>query len=1375
MLSIENPPPDPPCPSQEQLNFTSDERASHNLTLQEVDLSKSAVDIPNFCIRDYVFAARNKDIDTNWPFSQRNLQLCLKHGLKDLLPPFQSLDSVRNGSFNTCPAVLDKRNISTSDGEPSHHCDDAQWKEKIARGGHTDLNSSRSGGDTDFPSTTTSNSISEIDSVPTKRISSSPVQTSTSKASVQVEAVGGSLASPPEISNTKKQPLTKKCRLIVKLSTVPDHSSAEDIASNCTTLSEVMTSKTCPVCKTFSSSSNTTLNAHIDQCLSVESTFNWISHSSTTTKSRIKPRKMRSMVDICATAPSCTLEELDRRNGSTWATDLSLPSEATAVCDQGKNQRVSRVCPEDTGDEGAVYIDANGTKVRILSKFSNAQPVFKVDEDSGPGKSFKAGERSNFFSTNKKKHRKYLKLTPHGKQLSSPKATTSEGGQDGCYGVENSCDKEERQVQHFRPQGQIKLSDLGTLRPWVCSKRTGLSKKLTKDGQRRSECQEHATQELQVECGQSCFSDTYVDGNRVQESSNLSESQIFSPGSHRRMGSSIYEAQVSDNRKRPPGRKRVRSLLFDKEKNDDLEMSYEPSNQNSSPLSIDHTSVHDSFMVKSPRYTTNCASLLRNKTAEIQPGSVKNSDVTPHVSTNPSRGFNAFSSKARRLPTLRKNVLSVSRFSVPESKFSATRKRSMLKKSQLHKEVAASPSAMDDLMHNCSENQSETEKFFHKVSPGRSSVQEITQERRATRSSRWEEAMALKNSQVAARVRCHNGMKNIDSPVRVFNGFSGKYDGVEYARKEFQSQGKEIAFKQSSYIDGGGTVMSLSRSIDAEFRMDNSSDSESDDSLQSEEYKVLGDDSQENSDDSPEVPTEPSWGDGQEMFSADEVGNGTVRQHTHIGEDMDYIVRQGNSFPDIDPIPIPGPPGSFLPSPGDTSSEDLQGNSSLTTSRDHSSQDQRDFIDGASSDSPISATSTIFNFNAARSYLKCSEELSVEPVMENAATVPQAANMGADRIILKGESFKVDAISPEMEPQSLNDNQPCCCSRKERISQVVALNYQESQLLKRRTVAAGTLPAMVKHMSCNRNTRPDDLNEGPEMLSLSNCPILESEKMAHFMKPPSGPFDMKASSDVAVKYTNRGDSDSPSASNPILRLMGKNLMVINKDENSSMHFKEGQPGVPNNCSKVHFLNLSVVSPGNSMDPQGFVKFGQDSHNTAAGQCYDVGSQISSMTPETPTQAQAGMLAGKRMYSGLPASLDLEYKAEYNMLTRHSRPSSIEKVQLRNGESAASSMEDTIVIDDSREGLRSQVSSSAACDYYRSRHDNPHPHYQIQDPSRMMYNGNFHPPYPRQANTMPFKWSCTSDGSGTLQRGPFMASSSSTSHLRSALYYPPSLS
>jgi hypothetical protein len=172
------------------------------------------------------------------------------------------------------------------------------------------------------------------------------------------------------------------------------------------------------------------LNAHIDQCLSVESAPKWMADSKLS-RHRIKPRKTKLMVDIYVTAARCTLEELDRRNGRSWATISSLPtrdSDNSEMPDEGKKQRMSPVHTPDTGDVGAVYIDANGTKLRILSKFNEAPSVtHEVAEDIGTRKPWKGGKGSKFLPTKKKKrrahkHHKYLKIAPQSKNLFSHKA-----------------------------------------------------------------------------------------------------------------------------------------------------------------------------------------------------------------------------------------------------------------------------------------------------------------------------------------------------------------------------------------------------------------------------------------------------------------------------------------------------------------------------------------------------------------------------------------------------------------------------------------------------------------------------------------------------------------------------------------------------------------------------------------------------------------------------------------------------------------------------------------------------------------------------------------------------------------------------------------
>lgn len=138
-------------------------------------------------------------------------------------------------------------------------------------------------------------------------------------------------------------------------------------------------------------------------------------------------------------------------------------------------------------------------------------------------------------------------------------------------------------------------------------------------------------------------------------------------------------------------------------------------------------------------------------------------------------------------------------------------------------------------------------------------------------------------------------------------------------------------------------------------------------------------------------------------------------------------------------------------------------------------------------------------------------------------------------------------------------------------------------------------------------------------------------------------------------------------------------------------------------------------------------------------------------------------------------------------------------QYRNSSSMGSSIKEIIIIDDTPESeadsttddakhtkcLReSQVPSAdnliPAPPNYNLRHLNPLSRYQSQDPSPLgesptAHSNCFIVPPSRRTNTSPVKWGCTSESSGIIQRNPFMASSSSTGHLRSDLYYSPSLS
>lgn len=433
MISIDD--HQPPDPSSYD-NRNHQQQVPHDLeidrgenspaSVSDIDLLKPTDDslddtnnrLPNFSIRDYVFSSRCKDITCNWPFSSESLQLCLDSGVKNFLPPFQSLDSVRSNSF----VISNEETVSGFDGK------------------------------------------SKVDQLVSQR------------------RVEENLAQkkPKKSHTSSSQPTTKKCKFTMKSNSGIEP--LESFTPNNFILSETMASKVCPVCKTFSSSSNTTLNAHIDGCLFEESSMNWTANSKIIVKHRIKPRKTRLMVDIYKTAPRCTVEELDRRNGTSWANNSSFPDQEFEVQEEEeekeKPQEPKTFIPEVVDHEGTVYIDTNGTKVRILS-------MPKVGTLDGHEALPKVGKVSKIVMEKKKKKAyvqkrclKFMKLSPNSKKLSSLKthhgASEARSGQEEKDGIERSCKKVDRGE---KPVKHKQMDDLAITRPpWACSKRTVLAK-----------------------------------------------------------------------------------------------------------------------------------------------------------------------------------------------------------------------------------------------------------------------------------------------------------------------------------------------------------------------------------------------------------------------------------------------------------------------------------------------------------------------------------------------------------------------------------------------------------------------------------------------------------------------------------------------------------------------------------------------------------------------------------------------------------------------------------------------------------------------------------------------------------------------------------
>ncbi|KAM0932331.1 hypothetical protein DsansV1_C46g0241671 [Dioscorea sansibarensis] len=417
-------------------------------------LKSDEIEPPNFSIRDYVFNLRNEDIKKNWPFPQKFLQVCLKHDVKDLLPPFESHCSVRAKCCNNDNIVVsseDANNINQTLCLSSINqlvVENLSEKETMAVEKVDILDGKLIDGEAEILTTIISHDqvVCKSDRTSENRLE----DTSEREVAVSSPVV--------EVPNISRQRAEKKRKLIVKLSPMPQSSRAEDMGTASASVSDLMASKVCPVCKTFASSSNTTLNAHIDQCLSEESNAKLVVTNSL--KVQVKPRKKKLMMEIYNTAPLCTLLDLDKRNGTNWASDLSLVAPSSNVSCEIKRPKLSPGFIDKGNNEGAVYVDSNGIKIRILSKFDDAPSTMS-------GKGFKKKHL-------KAKYLQYLKVNTPKKKLSK-RQSSSEGD---CHLNTNQKIRKEESLSDLNTQDHVPSLGPATLGQWVCSKRSDMSRKL---------------------------------------------------------------------------------------------------------------------------------------------------------------------------------------------------------------------------------------------------------------------------------------------------------------------------------------------------------------------------------------------------------------------------------------------------------------------------------------------------------------------------------------------------------------------------------------------------------------------------------------------------------------------------------------------------------------------------------------------------------------------------------------------------------------------------------------------------------------------------------------------------------------------------------
>ncbi|KAK4420605.1 hypothetical protein Salat_2011000 [Sesamum alatum] len=1443
MLTTESPPPDPSETTQLKSNVSGDEKASDNNLhqLEVVDLFKSGLDdnnpLPKFSIRDYVFNTRSKDIKTHWPFSPKNLQLCLKNGVKDVLPPFQTLDSVRNRSSVKCAA----ENISNSDVKLfgfSYHplsVPSNNVGKKLA----LDIENIKSSGseeDKEYPSATTSQSCSDIISVP---VIKSPY------LELEAENLPGSSAGEPDFavpvsnqveSNTQKP--VKKCKVIVKLSNIAEPKLTEESSANASVVSETMASKVCPVCKTFSSSSNTTLNAHIDQCLSGESTVKRVSNSKVI-KHRIKPRKTRLMVDVYATALHCTLEDLDRRNGTNWALNMGFAVQDLEECTEEKNISDSSVSGhEDNCNEGAVYFDSNGTKLRILSKFSGLPTNSSAKDDCEPTKLVKRDKGSKILSSKKKKYlvqrHKPLEYPPYGQGSCSPRP-------DHCPKDNNGHEKkfppeEDEREDLEQPMGachQTRSDDFGMIKQWVGSKRTGLKKNVNLDGGSRHS--DKIIKNLRVKSS-NLPSPGVKFSKRTSDLSfaNLSDGNpLLSTEIRKRKENSSFNSH--DAYKEPPClRKRVEFPSLESRNCHGMKNHFMLSEWNMKQLKTDEPSAHKGCIDPPIGMESHSSSRSYKKMRSVSPtmnadSSFISSRMSQHR-TFSSRGkeFTApkktllddvISSRGKKLSSLRKKLLSVRHASISESKKNLGRKHLNFKKRRLHYESGSDEEAVVSrsaahMRYNLAEipdkNAVQMEKASGKSLTG---ILKFQKKRGGLVNIGKEGETTPEISDSPPQSDTHGVEKNIDSSVggNVPGGASNDLDVV----KDVEIQ-DEFVCEPTSKVSGGETFIAVGQSLGSEYsELTGPSDVELVSGHYIKSYEGRS-------------PVDLGLGGEGEMFYANKVGKDlNTANNTLVTAEINPNEGQGNYFVDVDPIPIPGPPGSFLPSPGRMGSEEIQGNSSLTTCRILSSEDEYELVDRDSSDSPISATSFASNSIAARSDSVSFANLSLQshgvqhesqrdisedrmdPVLESSFPFELAAAAADGN--LKLDESRGNSMLPEMSPRRFKNRQPCCCSRKEGVLRAASLNYQESQLLRRRAITSlPPPPSQEKQMGRDPNGEVYSSNLRSETFAKHDQ--TPPEKIV--TDSPKGCAILPVSQGTEAKFPTCGNSElpSPSTPNPVLRLMGKNLMVVNDDENPSPQMRTTQSCTVNDYPSQQSAVDNVVSSSaiqnehhcfnHSLSRAPSTFDNKRTHTTA--QHFDFSSSDGSRlhanfrTPESCPHPSRVVLSSKCFGGNFTSSFEChEYSCGRSFTPEHlgskmrlDSPIRYEVKKLRTpvpqpraADASGGKQKEIIVIDDSPENEVNMEARRPTVGILASRasgNDSGHVNYfysyqtrcsPLYSGSQMVQNTHFQVQPLKAMEKKSINWNCSPEGSNLRHPNLLPAPLPPTGHQRS-LYFAP---
>ncbi|XP_062225897.1 uncharacterized protein LOC133924402 [Phragmites australis] len=1051
---------------------------------------------PKFSIRDYVFASRSKGVKRSWPFHPRSLQLCLKRGVKDPLPPFEPPNLIRSQPFNiltgveqsaasseaiACVGLVKTRDAGSSNVDTSdinfQSCQPVD--ESLGLSPYTSPEDGKSG-------------IDQVGSTNESDHTEGAIPVDLQDNSCTKESRRTEVAVPSWRSrnlDSSCEPSEKKCKFVVKLGTPTDIRRAEDIASNSSSVSDPMASKTCPVCKVFASTSNTTLNAHIDQCLSAESNTELV--ETVVVKPKVKPRKKRLMVDIYKTALPYTLEDLDRRNGTNWAIELAMPTVNKEVCTGNRTPEVVPFDPRDDEREGDVYVDSNGIKIRILSKCSDA-PLMLRDE-LGSRKVAKHETGKGILISKKIFKSKFLKnekLKMHGKKynkinhFNSQVQAYSHGG--------TSEDTSEGEMHMRNPTESTSNRGSGTMRQWVCSKRSDISKNVSRKlGDKTFDKVTSGAQKLATS-SMLGFDDSQIPG---------SPTGVFSSQSPEEMDTTSEANGVEQSN----GSSRLLSSI---------------------PRSLSKTPVQSSIMPKVPR---SAAALAKRKIKEIgrrEANKLDNYDIMR----------NSTSAKRSETRSLSYSIAGPSDGPNTSKKF--RKHRSLLRTGRR----AFSPSS-SKLVHGFGQDYEpdtrHVNKKFRRISNG-----------------------APKKFVKHTEEDTPDNDFSFGSDMPVSGQHVDQFDVAQHTegtQMDYEGEEPETDMPHAA----------VSRRNPA-------------DSCNELSY---GFPSTENNRTGNDVLVE-GYGVAVEDPSSSE-------QLAHHAHESNSVVNNEMEEWQIDPASTKES-SACLTSNRDMGPGAPQDNSSITSNREDSNQEHGLPFEQDSLDSPVSTTSTM----SAPTALKDSRIEESEPGPSTVRTVEERITGSLNQ--------ETKSMPMAREGEQLPNEKPFCCSCRESISRESQLHHQSAVARPMLNFTGKQVPHLHIGLkaSSSFSTYQRTSTKANPCLDSHVHPLAAKVSAESAMNPPSYTTDCMSPSLQA---------QLPSPSNPILRLMGKNLMVMNNEE--SVH-----PQAP---SSDYILRGNYVAP---------VGFGPSNYQHLSDSAF-INTAPATASHQIPIpNVQAGNFAGPPLHS-----------------------------------------------------------------------------------------------------------------------------------------------